>query len=142
VNEFERCLQRRGLVRFTAAGPDVTSIELKAAREDIADVDLMLDHARWKRATITGYYAMSHAARALVLARGYAEKSHYCLLVAFRELYGGSDAGRELAAGIERGRVMRENADYHSEFSEEGARAVRAFAERFVAFAEEHTAPS
>ena len=136
MNEFEKCLQRRGLVRFERAGPDVIEAELRSAREDLADVGLMLEHARWKRATITGYYAMFHAGRALVLDKGYAEKSHYCLLVAFRELFGDSDEGRELASALERARQLRENADYHSEFSEDGARAVSSVALRFVAFAE------
>ena len=30
---------------------------------------------------------MFHSAKALVLKKGYREKSHYCLLVALRELY-------------------------------------------------------
>ena len=76
MTDFEDCLKRRGLIRFTAAGPDVVVNELRAATEDMADSIAMLEQARWKRATITAYYVMFHSARALVLGRGYAEKSH------------------------------------------------------------------
>ena len=33
------------------------------------------------------YYSMFHAAKALVLKKGYREKSHFCLIIALRELY-------------------------------------------------------
>lgn len=79
---------------------------------------------------------MFHSARAAVLAKGYAEKSHYCLLVAFRELYAADVEGLELARGIERARVLRENADYHAEYSADAADAMLVFARRFVAFVE------
>jgi len=84
---------------------------------------------------------MFHAARAGVLAKGYVEKSHYCLLVAFREFYAGDDAGRGLAGGLERARQLRENADYLAEFTIESARAVLTVAERFVAFVESRVGP-
>ncbi len=71
------------------------------------------------------------------LARGYVEKSHYCLLVAFRAFYGDEGEGRELARGIERARVLRENADYNAEFSRESAGAALQVARRFTRFAAE-----
>lgn len=137
MSEFDDCLKRRGLRRFSG-GPDTTQRELDAARLDIADAAIMLDHAQWKRLTVTAYYAMFHAARALILHSGYTEKSHFCLGVAFRELYGDHPEGRELAMALERARVLRENADYRSEFDEAGAKASLVLAQRFVAFAEAH----
>lgn len=102
-----------------------------AASEDLADAEFVFEHDMPKRTTITAYYAMFHAARALVMARGYVEKSHYCLLVGFRAFYGQEGEGRELARGIERARVLRENADYHAEFSQESAQAALDVARRF-----------
>jgi uncharacterized protein (UPF0332 family) len=97
--------------------------ELSAACDDIADAAVMLDHQQWKRLTMTAYYAMFHAARAL-------------LMEAFREIFGGTEEGADLASGIERARVLRENADYRSDYDEAGARAALAVARRFVAFSE------
>lgn len=135
MSEFDDCLRRRGLARFSGER-DASAREIEAAREDVADAQLMLEHAQWKRLTVTSYYAMFHAARAVVLQAGYVEKSHFCLGVAFREIYGDSPECRELAMGLERARVLRENADYRSEFDEAGACAALAVAKRFVSFAD------
>lgn len=97
MSEFERCVQRGGLRRLTSVGRDAVEREVGAASADLRDAEKLLELGMIKRATITAYYAMFHAARAAVLARGYAEKSHYCLLVAFREFYGGDAEGRGLA---------------------------------------------
>lgn len=137
MSELDKCIERGSLKRFDDAGTDAIGVELLAAREDLADAEFVFEHDMPKRTTITAYYAMFHAARALVLARGYVEKSHYCLLVAFRAFYGSEGEGRELARGIERARVLRENADYQAEFSQESAEAVLEVARRFVRFAEE-----
>lgn len=136
MSEFERCLKRGGLKPLTHAGSDVVSREVDTARADLGDAEILLELGMDKRTTITAYYAMFHAARAAVLMRGYAEKSHQCLLVAFRELFATSDEGRELAIGIERARVLRENADYQGEFTRDAAEASVKVARRFVAFVE------
>ena len=135
MSEFDDCLRSRGLRRFDCL-PDAVARELSAACDDIADAAVMLDHQQWKRLTVTAYYAMFHAARALVMEAGYTEKSHFCLTVAFREIFGGTEEGADLASGIERARVLRENADYRSDYDEAGARAALAVARRFVAFSE------
>lgn len=136
MSEFERCIKRGGLKSLTGAGSDVVSREIQIAQADLADAEKLLQLDMDKRTTITAYYAMFHAARAAVLQRGYVEKSHHCLLVAFRELYATTDEGHELARGIERARVLRENADYQGDFSHDAAEASVQVARRFVAFVE------
>lgn len=136
MSDFDRCVEKRRLVPLSVTSPDVVSNEMCVAREDLEGAGILLDHGQWRRATATAYYAMFHAGRALVLRRGYAEKSHYCLLVAFRHFHGDTDEGRELARGIETARVLRENADYDGTASEESARDVATVARRFVEFAE------
>jgi hypothetical protein len=115
---------------------------MASANEDLADIRIMLEHDQWKRVTITAYYAMFHAARALLLHHGLAEKSHFCLGVAFRHLVGDTADGRALAGGLERARVLREEADYRSVYDEEGGRAAAVVAERFVAFVQARLTPS
>ena len=79
---------------------------------------------------------MFHAARALLYAKGYREKSHYCLSVALLELY--VDAGElplSLVKDFDRAMLLREGADYKGDFSAAGAREVINSAERFIAVA-------
>ena len=115
---------------------------MDAARQDIDDAAIMVDHSQWKRLTVASYYAMFHCARALILQAGYTEKSHFCLAVAFREMYGDTAEARELAMALERARILRENADYRSEFDEAGARAAFTIARRFLTFTQAHLGSS
>jgi uncharacterized protein (UPF0332 family) len=135
VREFDDCLARRALVRFSEARGDVSEAELRVADNDLGEARHNLSEKRWKWATVQGYYSLFHSARGLVTDRGYVEKSHYCLLVAFRELFGQDGEGRDLAEALATARMLRENADYHSVFDEGSARAVVAAAERMLVFA-------
>jgi uncharacterized protein (UPF0332 family) len=76
---------------------------------------------------------MFHAARALTYSRGYREKSHYCLAIALKALFvdeGTMDA--RLARDFLNAMNLREAADYEAKFSQSGAKAVIASAERFI----------
>ena len=130
--EFERCLESRKIVSF-AGGRRLISKELSVARSDLSEGRAGYEDGRYKWSTIQGYYAMFHAARALVYSRGYREKSHYCLAVALRALFvdeGEMDA--QLVRDFLNAMSLREAADYEAQFSESGATAVIASAEKFI----------
>lgn len=130
--EFERCLESNKIVSF-ARGKRLPAKELSVARSDLADARAGHESGRYKWSTIQAYYAMFHAARALVYARGYREKSHYCLAVALRALFveaGEMDA--QLVRDFLNAMHLREAADYEAQFSESGAKAVIASAENFI----------
>ena len=76
---------------------------------------------------------MFHTARALIYSRSYHEKSHYCLAIALRALF--VDEGlleAQIARDFANAMSLREAADYEAEFSEAGAKAVIASAEKFI----------
>ena len=130
--EFKQCLENRKIISFPK-GKELVEKELSVARSDLLDAKAGYENGRYKWSTIQAYYAMFHAARALIYSRGYREKSHYCLLVALRALFieeGKLDAqtGRDFLNAMN----LREAADYQSEFSEAGAKAVIVSAEKFV----------
>ena len=130
--EFERCLQGGKIASFPK-GKELCGKELSIARSDLLDAKAGYDNQRYKWSTIQGYYAMFHAARALVYSRSYREKSHYCLSVSLRALFIEegkleAQAGRDFLNAMN----LREAADYQAQFSMDGARAVIASAERFI----------
>ena len=130
--EFEQCLESKKIVIF-AGGKGLVKKELSVARNDLSDAKAGYENVRYKWSTIQGYYAMFHAARALVYSRGYREKSHYCLAVALRALFvdeGIMDA--QLVRDFLNAMNLREAADYAAEFSQSGSRAVIASAEKFI----------
>jgi uncharacterized protein (UPF0332 family) len=130
--EFKRCLESNKIVAF-AKGKKLAGKELSIARSDLSDAKAGFDTGRYKWSTIQAYYAMFHATRALIYSRGYREKSHYCLAVALRALF------------VEEGQIeaqstrdflnamnLREAADYEAKFSQSGAKAVIAAAEKLI----------
>ena len=72
-------------------------------------------------------------ARALVYSQGYREKSHYCLAVALRALFVDENKmDAQLVRDFLNAMNLREAADYEAEFSQSGAKAVIASAEKFI----------
>ncbi|MFH1305161.1 MAG: HEPN domain-containing protein [Candidatus Omnitrophota bacterium] len=76
---------------------------------------------------------MFHSARALLYAKNYREKSHYCLNIALKHLY--------VTPGIlpihfvdvlQKGKALREDADYYDDWSEVGAEESLKLAEDLI----------
>lgn len=114
--EFRACLRRKDIAPFRAA-PSLVPKELGQANHDLQAAKKSCDASEYKWATIQAYYAMFHAARALLYAKGYREKSHYCLSVALLELY--VDTGKlslSLVKDFDRAMLLREGADYKRRF--------------------------
>ncbi|MBI5554291.1 MAG: HEPN domain-containing protein [Elusimicrobia bacterium] len=87
-------------------------------------------------ATVKGYYAMFHAARALLYSKGYRERGHYCLYLAMKELFVKENLlAEKRAEDFYTAMILREDADYKRNFSAESAAATIASAEKFIAAA-------
>ena len=130
--EIKQCLENKKIVPF-AKGKNLVKKELSVAKSDLSDAEAGYKNERYKWSTIQAYYAMFHAARALIYSQGYREKSHYCLAVALRALFveeGKMDA--QSARDFLNAMNLREAADYEAEFSQSGAKAVIDSAERFT----------
>ena len=130
--EFKQCLESKKIIPF-ARGRELVKKEISIANSDLSDAKAGFDNQRYKWSTIQAYYAMFHAARALIYSQGYREKSHYCLAVALRELFvheGKMDA--KTVRDFFNAMNLREAADYEAEFSQSGAKAVIASAGRFI----------
>ncbi len=130
--EFKQCLEAGRIVPFPK-GKDLVGKELAVARSDLLDAKASYRDHRYKWSTIQAYYAMFHAARALLYSRGYREKSHYCLAVALRALFvaeGQLDA--KFARDFLNAMNLRQAADYEAEYSQSGAKALVASADRFI----------
>jgi uncharacterized protein (UPF0332 family) len=130
--DFKQCLESQKIIPFEQ-GKKLVKKELSISESDLLDAKAGFREKRYKWATIQAYYAMFHAARALVYSKGYREKSHYCLAVALKALFveeGKLDA--QSARDFLNAMNLREAADYEAEFSETGATAVITAAEKFI----------
>lgn len=130
--KFEECLKKKGL-RISADAKRLVKKEVEAAKNDLKEAEEGLKREAFKWSTIQSYYAMFHAARALIYAKGYREKSHYCLRIALEELYVvPGDLPAHIIDAFQVGKELRENADYESHFSEIGARKLVKAAQEFL----------
>ncbi len=129
---FKIALEKRRIIPFPEA-KELVSREIDAAKEDLDEARDRFSKGRFKYATITAYYSMFHAARALIYNAGYREKSHHYLLVAIEALYvDKNNLSPELARDLRNAMILREEADYHSDFSESGASSVLKSAAKFL----------
>ncbi len=130
--EFKQCLENKKIIPFEP-GKKLFRKEIMVGQSDLLEAKAGYENRRYKWSTIQGYYAIFHAARALVFSRGYREKSHYCLAVALRSLF--VEEGKldvQLVRDYLNAMSLREDADYEAEFSEAGASSVIASAGKFL----------
>jgi uncharacterized protein (UPF0332 family) len=134
---FEECLKKSRIKEFSQ-GKALVLKELKTAEQDLIDGKEGFKREKYKWTTIQSYYAMFHSARALLYNNNYREKSHHCLIVALRKLY--VDSGKLSAYFIEalqKGKALREDADYYGDWSKVGSNEMLKLAEEFLDKAKE-----
>ena len=122
--KFQRCLNKNKIKTFSN-GPKLVFKEMKVALKDWKSAKESLKNNNYKWSTIQSYYSMFHVARALLFNKGYREKSHYCLVIAIRELYVNEGLlSFSFVEAFQLGKTLRENADYHDDFSQLGAKKM------------------
>ena len=130
--EFEKCLKKNKIRKFSR-GKFLAEKELKIAGSDLQQAKTTFSENNYKWATIQCYFSMFHSARALLYVKGYKEKSHHCLIVAIRALYVENKLlPVRLIEGLQKAKILRENADYYDEWSKTGAETILETAEKFL----------
>ena len=85
-SEFEACI-KRGKIKVFSRGKILVDKELNNAAFDLEKAQKNLEEGDYKWSTVQSYYSMFHSGRALIYAKNYRERSHYCLIVALKALY-------------------------------------------------------
>lgn len=134
--DYDRCIKKKLIVRQELAS-DLIKPEIESARNDLGSARKTYEDADYKWSTIQAYYSMFHAARALLRYKGFREKSHACLKYVIEALYVETGAlGKKHLSDFDTTMLLREAADYKSDFSREGADSSIAYAARFLERAE------
>ena len=132
MNDFERCIKERRLVKIKPS-KEMIQKELESAEYDLERARNSLDQEDFKWTAIQSYYSMFHAAKALVLKKGYREKSHFCLIIALRELYiKENKIETEMVENFELCMNLRHEADYGLTYHQESAETALKYAENFL----------
>jgi uncharacterized protein (UPF0332 family) len=119
--DFKACLDKKKLYRSDTAKA-LAGKEFKSATDDLADAEMSLAQKRCKWATIQAYYAMFHAARALLYSRGYRERSHFCVVAGIEHLFGETkQIELTWVRALKNAMSLREDAGYSDAYSPDGA---------------------
>jgi len=130
--EFKRCLEKKQIKPFARA-KGLIQKELNSADRDLEWARDSRQRQNLKWCIVQAYYAMFHAARALLFSKGYAEKSHFCLYAAIRELFQKPGIMENaLVDDLYLAMSLRQDADYEDEFSEKGADTALESATKFI----------
>ena len=128
-------LKQADQYRFQLYLPHLHSFqkELDSAEYDLERAINSLEEEDFKWAAVQSYYSMFHAAKALVLKKGYREKSHFCLVIALRELYVNEDTlNTEMVENLELCMHLRHEADYGLAYHQESAETAIKYAGEFL----------
>ncbi len=128
--EFKKCVENRKLVKIKS-DKRLVEKEMKSAKYDLEKAKESLHSEDYKWCTIKSYYSMFHCCRALILSKGYRERSHRCLLIALQTLFKNVLDGNFIR-NFEDAMDLREQADYEFKFSKESAEDVFENAEKFL----------
>jgi len=131
-SRFVWCVEKRKLVRIGVQA-DLIKKELDAAASDLERAERTLKDNDPKWATVQGYYSMFHSAKALVLSKGYREKSHMCLAVALQVLF--AEEGlleRRYYENFKKCMELRIDADYGLMSSKIAAEEIMSWAKDFL----------
>lgn len=129
---FERCI-KEGKLYLQKIQPDLVKKEIESAEEDMKAAENSLEQNMFKWATVQAYYTIFHSAKALVLNKGYVEKSHSCLFIALKTMY--VDTGILEKTHLNRFRDcmnLREDADYGAIYSEKSSKIAVSWAKEML----------
>ncbi len=86
MKTFDQCVKAGGL-KASEADERIALKEIQAAKRDLASCRRSVDQDDWTWAIVQAYYAAFHAARALLVLKGWRERSHECIPPALERLY-------------------------------------------------------
>ena len=106
---FEECLDR-GLIKKDPLACERVESSFAIAERFLRSSSRNLEIDEFEMAEMAAYNSAFHAARALLFAKGYTERSHFCLGVALRGLYRGKII--DLLKTFDKIRLSRHNVQY------------------------------
>ena len=127
---FEECIDK-GLIKKDLLASERVESSLMIAERFLRSSRRNLEINEYEMAEIAAYNSAFHAGRALLFAKGYTERSHFCLGVALKGLYRGIILN--LLNVFDKIRLSRHNVQYGGELvREDEAAFVIEFAQNFL----------
>jgi len=111
---------------------DFAGKEMKEAEADLKTSAAQFGLSDFKWTTIQAYYAMFHAAKAVLFKAGFKEKAHYAIGIVLQDFAEKGLLEQKHVEDYKAGIYAREQADYHYAHSKETAKQMLEMAKEFV----------
>ena len=108
---LEECLEAR-FIRKDETAKKRVKFSLEIAERFLRSSLKNFEMEEYEMAEIAAYNSIFHSGRALIFAKGYTERSHLCLFVAIKTLYGDSKTIFDMVATIDKIRLSRHDIQY------------------------------
>jgi len=129
---IEECIENGFLMKIKPS-KDLVEKELQEAEYDFGKAKLTFEEEDHKWSIVKSYYAMFHAARALLFRMGLREKKHFAIISVLEDLNKRGKLELKYINDFTSALYSREDADYHYKYSEEIAEHELEIAEEFIA---------
>jgi len=129
--DVEECIEAGHLQRF-AFKKEYAEKEWRECAVDLREAEDRLRAGRYKWATISVYYSMFHAAKAVLFRLGLREKAHYAIGVVLDDLVKRGKLESLYANDFKAAMDARESADYRYTYSKETAEHLVKIAREFI----------
>ena len=131
---FEECI-KKGLIKKEPEAESWVKKEIKIAERFLKSARRTMEIEEYNVVELAAYLAAFHAARALLYAKGFKERSHICLGIAIKALYD-DEMLRDYMNTFDRIREMRHGIQYLGrEPSKEECELVLSFASELIKLA-------
>jgi uncharacterized protein (UPF0332 family) len=129
--DIKECLEKRFLIKIK---PDDKLIEkeLNEAEYDLEKAQKTFDEEDFKWGIVKSYYAIFHAARAILFKLGLREKRHFAIEIVLEDLYKKGRLESNFVNDFKASISSREDADYHYTYSKEIAEHNINIAQEFL----------
>ena len=128
---LEECL-REGFLRKVEIDKKLVEKEMKEAEYDFKMAEKEFESKDFKWAIVKSYYSMFHASRAVLFSLGFREKRHFAVQVVLEDLNKKEKLESIYLEYFGAAMEAREGADYRYVYSENIAKDVLEYAEKFI----------
>lgn len=129
--DIKYCLEQRYLIKIEK-DTNLIKKELNEALYDLESAEKAFDEKDYKWCIVKSYYAMFHAARAILFKLGYQEKRHFAISVVLEDLNKNGKLEYNYIDDFNAAMSSREDADYHYVHSKDIAKMNVEIATEFV----------
>lgn len=135
--KFRECL-KEGLIKKDEKAKERIEESIKIAERFYNSAINNFKIQEYEIVEIAAYNSLFHCCRALLFSKGYKERSHYCLIIALKELFRENKKIYEILNSIDKVRLSRHNVQYGGALvDEEEAKFIISLAEEFISVVKE-----